>query len=83
MVRTFIPEEYRDRLGIDALTITPAIEDGYMIAIVINDQKTKQNKQLSTLVKSTIRYLQRMPYYIICVHLVYLKRSSVTRERLF
>ena len=41
VVRTLIPEEYRDRLGIDALTITPADEDGNMRAVVVVDQKTK------------------------------------------
>jgi len=41
VVRTVIPEHHRLRLGIDALAITPADEDGNCMAIVIVELKTK------------------------------------------
>lgn len=41
LVRTVIPKSNRSRLGIDALTISPADEDGNCQAIVIVNLKTK------------------------------------------
>jgi hypothetical protein len=41
VVRTVIPEHHRLRLGIDALAITPADEDGNCMAIVVVELKTK------------------------------------------
>ena len=39
--RPLIPDQYRSVLCIDALTITPADEDGNCVAIVTVDLKTK------------------------------------------